>query len=113
MSGHLAVPELTMHTIADQLAPIAYENWYRHQVQSAGDSALLRQSYVKAIGHCNFTSAELVAGLQAVQRRVTTGHWSGTNAAALNRAATATDFGATAFIRYSPPPFVNARTFRR
>jgi hypothetical protein len=113
VTGHLDVPELTLHTISDQLSPIAYENWYRARVQRAGDGGLLRQAYVQAIGHCNFTSAELVAGLQAVQHRVTTGRWGNTHAAALNRAATATGFGTTAFIRYEPPRFVNARRFRR
>ncbi len=113
VTGHLAVPELTLHTISDQLAPIAFENRYRQQVQRAGDSALLRQAYVKAIGHCNFTSAELVAGLKAVQHRVRTGHWGNTGPAALNRAARATGFGSATFIRYAPPPFVNVRAFRR
>jgi hypothetical protein len=112
VTGHLAVPELTLHTISDQLAPVSYENWYRRQVRRAGDSHLLRQAYVKAIGHCNFTSAELIGGLKVLQHRVATGHWGDTGATALNRAAAATGFGSGAFIRYSPPPFVNARTFR-
>jgi hypothetical protein len=113
VTGHLAVPELTLHTISDQLAPISYENWYRRQVKLAGDGHLLRQAFVKAVGHCNFTSAGLVAALKVLQHRVATGHWGNTGAAALNRAAAATGFGSSAFIRYSPPPFVNARTFHR
>jgi hypothetical protein len=113
VSGHLDVPELDLHTISDQLSPIAYENWYREQVQLAGDGTLLRQAYVAAIGHCNFTSAELVAGLQTLQRRVTTGKWTGASPGALNKAAVATGFGTTAFVRFLPPPFVNARGFAR
>jgi hypothetical protein len=112
VTGHLDVPELDLHTISDQLSPISYENWYREQVAKAGDSTLLRQAYVSAIGHCNFTSAELVAGLHAVLRRVTSGHWSGTDADDLNRAATATGLGSTAFIDFTPPRFVNARHYR-
>jgi hypothetical protein len=107
------VPELTLHTISDQLSPIAYENLYRHQVAEAGDRASLRQAYVASIGHCNFTSAELVAGLRAVQHRASTGRWARTSARALNRAASATGFGTSAFVRFSPPPFVNARHFHR
>lgn len=111
VDGHLDVPELDLHTISDQLSPITYENWYRRQVRKSGDASLLRQAYVSAIGHCNFTSAELVAGLHAVQRRVTTGHWSGTDADDLNRAANATGLGPAAFVHYNPPTFVNARHY--
>jgi hypothetical protein len=112
-SGHLSVPELTLHTISDQLAPLAYENWYRAQVQSAGDATLLRQAYVKAIGHCNFTPSELIAGLRTVQKRVTSGRWPSTSAAALNRRAAASGLGSARFVDAVPPPFVNARVFRR
>lgn len=111
VTGHLDVPELDLHTISDQLSPIAFENWYAGQVRRAGDGRLLRQAYVQAIGHCNFTSAELVAGVQAVRRRVSTGHWGDTRPAALNRAASATGFGSSAFITYHPPRFVNARRY--
>jgi hypothetical protein len=111
VTGHLDVPELDLHTISDQLAPIAYENLYGRQVRRAGDARLFRQAYVAAIGHCNFTPAELVAGLHTLQRRVTTGHWPDTSAAALNRAAAATGYGSSAFVRYDPPPFVNARSY--
>lgn len=112
-TGHLTVPELTLHTIADQLAPLSYENWYRTQVQNAGDPTLLRQGYVQAIGHCNFTPSEILAGLQTVQARVTSGHWPATSAAALNKKAAATGLGPSAFVAVEPPPFVNARNFRR
>lgn len=111
VSGHLQVPELNMHTISDQLSPIAYENWYRKQVDRAGDGALLRQSYVAAVGHCNFSSSELLAGLQSVQQRVKTGRWGNTSAASLNKAAAATGLGASAFVDFAPPTFVNARKY--
>ena len=112
-SGWLSVPELTLHTISDQLAPLAFESWYRGQVQAAGDGALLRQAYVKSIGHCNFTPSELVAGLQTVQQRVNSGRWPSTTAAALNKRAAATALGGSAFVDTVVPPFVNARAFRR
>ena len=34
VSGHLDVPELTLHTISDQLAPVSYENYYRGLVDT-------------------------------------------------------------------------------
>jgi hypothetical protein len=104
-TGRLQVPELDMHTIADQLVPVQQENYYRHTVAFAGRSDLLRQSYVDAQGHCNFTPSELVAGVQTIQQRVKTGRWDHlADPASLNAAATATGLGASAFIPYQPAP---------
>lgn len=61
-TGRLEVPELDLHTISDQLVPVQQENYYRHEVRSAGRGALLRQAYVERQVHCNFTPAELVGG---------------------------------------------------
>ncbi len=74
-TGHLAVPELDLHTISDQLVPVQQENYYARQVRAAGDSGLLRQAYVASVGHCNFSPAELIAGVMAIGHRVSTGHW--------------------------------------
>jgi hypothetical protein len=104
-TGRLQVPELDMHTIADQLVPVQQENYYRHTVASAGRSSLLRQSYVEAQGHCNFTPSELVAGVQAIQQRVNTGRWDDlADPTSLNAAAAATGLGSGAFIPYDPAP---------
>lgn len=54
------------------------ENFYRHTVAAAGDGQLLRQAYVKAEGHCNFTPAEYIAGLHAVEYRINAGQSSQT-----------------------------------
>ena len=48
------------------------ENQYARQVAKARASDLLRQTYVERAIHCNFTPAELVAGVLAVQHRVET-----------------------------------------
>ena len=74
-TGKLAVPELDLHTISDQLVPVQQENYYARQVRAAGDSGLLRQAFVASVGHCNFSPAELVAGVLAIGQRVSTGHW--------------------------------------
>jgi hypothetical protein len=104
-TGRLQVPELDMHTIADQLVPVQQENYYRHTVAFAGRSDLLRQSYVDAQGHCNFTPSELVAGVHTIQRRVNTGRWDHlADPAALNAEAAATGLGSSAFIPYDPAP---------
>ena len=104
-SGRLQVPELDMHTISDQLVPVQHENYYRHTVQRAGARRLLRQAFIERQLHCNFTPAELVAGVLAVQQRMDRHHW-GTLAepARLEATATSLGLGDAAFIPYDPPP---------
>ena len=93
-SGHLQVPELDLHTISDPLIPVQNENWYAARVNAAGDSSLLEQAFVEAQGHCNFTSADLIAGLQALETRVATGSWGTVwTADSLNTAANALPAG--------------------
>jgi hypothetical protein len=102
-TGRLQIPELDMHTIADQLVPVQQEDYYRNTVRYAGRSDLLRQAFVDRQSHCNFTSAELVAGVQAIQRRVDTGRWDHlADPASLNARAAATGLGSSAFIPYEP-----------
>lgn len=104
-SGRLEVPELDLHTISDQLIPVQAENYYAGTVTQTGARGLLRQAYAERQGHCNFTSAELVAGVLAIQHRVDTGRWG--NAAtpgSLEASAARLGLGAAAFIPYQPAP---------
>jgi hypothetical protein len=104
-SGRLQVPELNLHTISDQLVPVQQESVYARIVRSAGASGALRQAYVGRQGHCNFTPAELVAGVLAIQHRVDTGRWSGVaTPRSLQATATALGLGGAAFIAYRPSP---------
>jgi hypothetical protein len=110
-TGRLAVPELDLHTIGDNLAPVANENYYAQQVTAAGDSGLLRQAYTNSYGHCNFSVSEQVAALQAVLQRVTSGQWgSVATAASLEQAATALHIGPANFMNYSPGKLTGAVT---
>jgi len=74
---------------------------------------------VHRAGHCQFTSAETIAALEALVHRLDTGEWQGTDAKALNTAASALPrayddiFGAgsqpllaPAFFEYVPAPFL-------
>ena len=71
--------------------------------RAAGDSSLLRQAFVNSFGHCNFTPAELVAGVLAIGHRVTAGHWGQVaDTASLNRVAASLDLGAAQFADYHP-----------
>ena len=104
-TGHLQVPELDLHTVSDQLVPVQQENYYHRLVARAGDSPLLRQAFVLAQGHCNFTSADLIAGLHALESRLATGRWGdGATAGQLNAAAGAlpAGLGGGDFIPYWP-----------
>lgn len=112
-TGHLAVPELDLHTISDQLVPVQQENYYAGTVRAAGSADLLRQAFVASVGHCNFSPAELVAGVLAIGQRVATGRWgSVADTASLEQVANSLDLGAARFIRYYPGPLTGAtRTF--
>ncbi|MCG7208516.1 alpha/beta hydrolase [Streptomyces arenae] len=99
----LAVPLLDLHTTADQLVPVEQESAFAGRVRRAGDSALLRQAYVARQSHCNFTTAEVVAGLHAVEHRLDTGHWGDSaTTAELQRSAEQLDLDGAAFTDYRP-----------
>ncbi|MFL6112010.1 MAG: alpha/beta hydrolase, partial [Catenulispora sp.] len=80
--------------------------------RAAGDGSLLRQAYVARQGHCAFTTAEIVAAVDAVDRRVSTGHWRDVaTPAALEKAALALgpDAGGAAYVAFRPGPLVIGR----
>jgi hypothetical protein len=108
-TGHLAVPELDLHTISDQLVPVQQENFYAHLVRAAGDGGLLRQAYVASVGHCNFSPAELLAGVLAISHRVTTGRWdSVAEPGSLDQVASGLGLGPARFTGYRPGPLTGA-----
>ena len=78
----------------------------------AGRTALLRQAYVDATGHCNFQPAGTIAALHAVEHRLDTGHWDdATEPARLDAAATATDLGTfLPYVRYLPSRLTRVRS---
>lgn len=103
VTGHLAVPELNIHTIHDQLVPVEQENWYARQVKRAGSGNLLRQAYINGTGHCAFQPAETIAALHALERRLDTGRWGDVaSPAKLNAAAASLDLADSTAARYVP-----------
>jgi len=107
-TGRLSVPLLDIHTTADQLVPVEQENAYAQKVAAAGDSSLLRQAYVARQGHCNFTTAEIVAALDTVNQRAATGTWGdSTSAASLEAAANALDLDGAAYVAFRPGQLVS------
>jgi hypothetical protein len=108
-TGRLQVPELDVHTVSDQLAPTPFEATYAQRVALAGSSPLLRQVYANAIGHCNFTDADMVAAIDAMNNVVVARHWTpGVTVTALNHAANALDpaLGGGDFTTDRPNPLI-------
>lgn len=114
--GRLAVPMLSMHTTGDGLVIPPNESAYAKVVSAAGSQELLRQVFVHRAGHCTFTSAEVIAGLQVLLNRLDKGRWddgmlqpAALNAAGLAQGAAANfGFGFSgppSFIAYEPGPF--------
>jgi pimeloyl-ACP methyl ester carboxylesterase len=101
--GRLRIPLLTMHTIGDDIVFPSLETVYERRVERRGAGALLRQTYVRAAGHCNFTSSETLAALLTVDRRLRTGTWPRTTPGAMNARAARTGLGEAHFTTYQPP----------
>ena len=108
-TGKLEVPELDLHTIGDNLVPVEGENYYAKLVDQAGSGSLLRQAYTESFGHCNFSVSEMLAGVNALLQRVTTGQWGDlATAASLEQRATALHLDPAHFVSYSPGSLTGA-----
>lgn len=114
--GEVKVPVLSVHTVGDDVANVQNEQAYAAVVRKVHHESLLRQAFVHRAGHCNFTSAETVAAIEALLHRLDTGEWSGVDPDALNDAASKLprvyDFlgfgfpvSHPAFVHYRPAPF--------
>jgi len=111
-SGDLTKPQLNIHTIGDGLVPVEGESAYRDAVAQAGRSYLLRQAYVNAPGHCNFTAGEETAAVDTIYARVLMGRWPDTSPQALNALAEVNHSGTPGgFVPYQPAPML--RPFNR
>lgn len=75
-TGALTRPVLTLHTTDDPLTASANEGTYAAKVSAKGKAALLRQVFVARTGHCAFQPEELVAAVELLDQRVSTGAWS-------------------------------------
>lgn len=68
------------------------------------------RSGLDSIGHCDFSPAELIAGVLALSHRVTTGHWDQmADPSSLNQVAVGLDLGPARFAgHYYPGPLTGA-----
>ena len=114
LDGSLRMPVLTIHTTNDPLVAVEHEEEYAEDVRHAGDGGLLRQAYTDHPGHCTFTTAELVAGVETVRARIEAGRWDGlAQARRLQALATSLDLGPAAFVRFRPGEFLSDRSLPR
>lgn len=105
-TGKLVKPHLTVHTTGDALIPVQAESAYARAATAGGSVPLLRQAYVDNAGHCNFSTGEQVAALDALEERITSGRWHGTDPKALNaRAATVNPATPAHYVSYRPTPY--------
>jgi pimeloyl-ACP methyl ester carboxylesterase len=86
-NGDIDMPVLTLHTTGDGLVEVTDEQAYASVVASAGNSSLLRQTFVHRAGHCTFSPAETITAFQTLVHRIDTGQWSGTDASTMNAQA--------------------------
>ncbi len=105
-TGRLTKPQLNIHTTGDALIPVQSESAYRRAATAAGSAPLLRQRYVDNAGHCTFSPGEQIAALHTLEDRIRSGHWLGSDPAALNSRATAADPASPArYLPYSPTAY--------
>ncbi|CAL9335806.1 alpha/beta hydrolase family protein [Streptomyces sp. enrichment culture] len=104
--GDLRIPVLTVNPIGDQISTVAQQQAYGMAARAAGNAALLRQSYVRTVGHCTFTPGEQVAAITVMTERLTTGRWSGSATPGnLNRLAGEAGEAPGRYVHYRPPVF--------
>jgi hypothetical protein len=105
-TGELQVPLLATHTVMDVLAPVEFQEEYAETVRQAGKNSL----FVDRAGHCNFTVAENIAAIEAMDQRLETGHWgSAATNSALQGAAESLKLDGAAFVEFRPEEFINDR----
>jgi pimeloyl-ACP methyl ester carboxylesterase len=104
--GDLEIPVLTVNATGDQISTVAQQQSYGQAAHAAGKAALLRQSYVRTVGHCTFTTGEQVAAITAMTKRLSTGRWSDSaTPGSLNRLAGETGDAPGRYLHYRPPVF--------
>lgn len=104
--GRISVPVVTMSNIGDQISTVAQQSEYQDEVDRAGNSHLLRQTYVEAPTHCGFSDAERVAAAHLLLHRLDTGGWHGRETPPrMNQVAESLDLGPARFIPFRPDAF--------
>jgi pimeloyl-ACP methyl ester carboxylesterase len=59
LTGEIAVPVLTLHTLGDLFVPLSMQQAYARRVAGGRTADLLVSRVVRDVGHCGFTVAEI------------------------------------------------------
>jgi pimeloyl-ACP methyl ester carboxylesterase len=62
VNGTPGIPVLTLHGLGDLFVPFSMEQVYADRAAAAGQSHLVVQRAIRAVGHCQFTADELFRG---------------------------------------------------
>jgi pimeloyl-ACP methyl ester carboxylesterase len=110
LTGRLSMPVLTLHTTDDPLVPVQHEEEYLEDATRAGSRGLLAQAYTRQVGHCAFTTAELVAGVETIRQRIETGRWADlAEPRRLQALADSLNLGPANFTSFRPLEFIGDR----
>lgn len=113
LTGRLDMPVLTLHTTDDGLVPAQHEQEYAADVRERRAGSLLRQAYAEHAGHCAFTTAELVAAVLTVEKRIDAGRWGRlADPATMQALADSLGLDSGAFVRFHPGEFLGDRRGR-
>ncbi|SDK95211.1 hypothetical protein [Nonomuraea jiangxiensis] len=61
VTGRIGVPVLSLHNLGDNFVPFSMEQDYRADVNRQGRGGMLVQRAIRAVGHCEFSPAEVGA----------------------------------------------------
>ena len=111
-TGQIEGPVLTLHETGDTAPTVTQARAYADAVSAAGNRKHLRQTFVDRPGHCDYTPAEQLAALTALEERIATGRWSNAvTSASLNARAqeldeqSPLDLGTAGFVDLRPHQF--------
>ncbi len=116
-NGQLRSPMLIVQAVADPVTMVEMSGDYANLLRQSGKTELVREAYLNRTGHCNFTQAETLASLQAVEKRIVQGTWGeGANdlsaPAAMNALANSYALDGALFTSFTPAPFLRACSTR-
>ncbi len=91
---------LHTHGIGDARTPASNLSSYEDSVHKAGRTALYRQAFINAPGHCTFNTAEMAGLIETMMRRIDTGSWENIDSpGAMNAAGRNSGLGEPRFTR--------------
>jgi pimeloyl-ACP methyl ester carboxylesterase len=103
IDGRIRVPVLSLHDLGDLFVPFSMEQYYAEDVAKQGRSELLVQRAIRAVGHCEFSEAEITTAFDDLVAWVEDGVHPEGDVVTDPAAVAAADFGC----RFSQPEPAN------